>query len=65
MLSFKAVAFLLGQTVAGIQTQHDSKGKVHILGGDIINRCEKKKSSFEYVCHSEWSPRQSCLNLQT
>ena len=43
MLSFKAVAFLLGQTVAGIQTQHDSKGKVHILGGDIINRCEKKK----------------------
>jgi hypothetical protein len=43
MLSFKAVAFLLGQTVAGIQIQHDSKGKVHILGGDIISHCEKKK----------------------
>jgi hypothetical protein len=42
-LSFKAFAFVLGQAVAHIQVQGDSRGKVNILGDDTISRWEKKK----------------------
>ena len=43
--------------------QHNSTGKVNILGGDSNNHCEKR-SLYGQVSNSEWLPRQSCLNLQ-
>jgi hypothetical protein len=43
--------------------QSDSGGKVNILGGDSIGRCEKNVH-YQQVSNSELLPRQSCLNLQ-
>jgi len=43
--------------------QHNSRGKVNILGGDSDSHCEKR-ISYGQVSNSEWLPKQSCLNLQ-
>jgi len=37
--------------------QGDSGGKVNVLGSDTIGHCEKEKSTFDHVSHSEWFPR--------
>ena len=36
--------------------QGDSRGNVHIFGGDIKGLC-KRKYSYEHVSNSEWLPR--------
>jgi len=46
---------------ASATIQGDSGLKVHLLEGDSIGHCEKKK--FVRTCDSEWLPRYSCLNL--
>jgi hypothetical protein len=40
-----------------VYIQDNSGGKVNILGGNSIGRCEKK----EYVSNSELFPKGSCL----
>ena len=47
-----------------LNVQGDSGGKVNILGGDSIGRCDER-SSYEHVYISEWLHRYSCLNLLT
>lgn len=42
--------------------QDDSQGKVNILGRDSVGRCDK--TSYDHMYNSEWSLRQSSLNLQ-
>ena len=48
-----------------MHTQHDSRGKIDILGGDNIGHCEKKKKGpYEHVSNSEWLAGQSCWKLK-
>jgi hypothetical protein len=45
-----------------VSVQGDSRGKINILGGNIIGCCENR-SSYEHVSSSEGLPRWTCSSL--